>query len=212
MERCGIVTTDNCSSNSSSKGKEPWMSYTHTATGGPLPGSFLAGFSWPPRSYTCSFCSREFKTAQALGGHMNVHRRDKARLRQSPPRGPLPFDLNPNPSPGGEPVPFSSAPNIPNLNMPPPSSSSGDKIFLEPNTLPSMTSPLTHFSFSRGDDLNKMETVKALFGTEEVKDLMEKDTGNELQQGREVVRLELEIGICGDCKDELDLELRLGYT
>ncbi|BBM99956.1 protein MpSUP [Marchantia polymorpha subsp. ruderalis] len=29
---------------------------------------------WPPRSYTCSFCRREFCTAQALGGHMNVHR------------------------------------------------------------------------------------------------------------------------------------------
>nr|GMD95213.1 cellulose synthase-like protein G3 [Ipomoea batatas] len=45
-----------------------------------------AGFSWPPRSYTCSFCRREFRSAQALGGHMNVHRRDRARLRQSPPR------------------------------------------------------------------------------------------------------------------------------
>ncbi|CAI9098275.1 OLC1v1034894C1 [Oldenlandia corymbosa var. corymbosa] len=39
---------------------------------------------WPPRSYTCTFCRREFKSAQALGGHMNVHRRDRARLKQSP--------------------------------------------------------------------------------------------------------------------------------
>lgn len=37
---------------------------------------------WPPRSYACSFCKREFQSAQALGGHMNVHRRDRARLRQ----------------------------------------------------------------------------------------------------------------------------------
>ncbi|XP_071720725.1 uncharacterized protein [Rutidosis leptorrhynchoides] len=37
---------------------------------------------WPPRSYTCSFCRREFRSAQALGGHMNVHRRDRARLKQ----------------------------------------------------------------------------------------------------------------------------------
>ncbi|CAA7026751.1 unnamed protein product [Microthlaspi erraticum] len=37
---------------------------------------------WPPRSYSCSFCGREFKSAQALGGHMNVHRRDRARLKQ----------------------------------------------------------------------------------------------------------------------------------
>ncbi|XP_052162664.1 zinc finger protein 10-like [Oryza glaberrima] len=42
----------------------------------------LGGCVWPPRSYTCSFCRREFRSAQALGGHMNVHRRDRARLRQ----------------------------------------------------------------------------------------------------------------------------------
>lgn len=38
------------------------------------------GTTWPPRSYMCTFCKREFKSAQALGGHMNVHRRDRARL------------------------------------------------------------------------------------------------------------------------------------
>ncbi|KAF8397424.1 hypothetical protein HHK36_016340 [Tetracentron sinense] len=43
----------------------------------------LGGFIWPPRSYSCSFCRREFRSAQALGGHMNVHRRDRARLKQS---------------------------------------------------------------------------------------------------------------------------------
>ncbi|KAI4338893.1 hypothetical protein MLD38_023900 [Melastoma candidum] len=42
------------------------------------------GCAWPPRSYTCSFCRREFRSAQALGGHMNAHRRDRARLKQSP--------------------------------------------------------------------------------------------------------------------------------
>lgn len=41
------------------------------------------GFVWPPRSYSCTFCRREFRSAQALGGHMNVHRRDRARLKQS---------------------------------------------------------------------------------------------------------------------------------
>ena len=43
----------------------------------------LGGCIWPPRSYSCSFCNREFRSAQALGGHMNVHRRDRARLKQS---------------------------------------------------------------------------------------------------------------------------------
>ncbi|XP_059428663.1 zinc finger protein 10-like [Corylus avellana] len=48
-------------------------------------GGALGGCVWPPRSYSCSFCRREFRSAQALGGHMNVHRRDRARLKQSPP-------------------------------------------------------------------------------------------------------------------------------
>nr|GMC61712.1 probable transcriptional regulator RABBIT EARS [Ipomoea batatas] len=38
---------------------------------------------WPPKSYSCSFCKREFRSAQALGGHMNVHRRDRAKLKRS---------------------------------------------------------------------------------------------------------------------------------
>lgn len=76
--------------------------------------------SWPPRSYTCSFCKREFRSAQALGGHMNVHRRDRARLRsvQSPTTtspttsnnnstATLNLNLNNNPN---HPVPYSNNP------------------------------------------------------------------------------------------------------
>ncbi|KAH0470458.1 hypothetical protein IEQ34_000181 [Dendrobium chrysotoxum] len=29
------------------------------------------------RSYECNFCKRGFLNAQALGGHMNIHRRDR---------------------------------------------------------------------------------------------------------------------------------------
>ncbi|GMH22602.1 hypothetical protein Nepgr_024445 [Nepenthes gracilis] len=43
----------------------------------------IAAATWPPRSYACTFCNREFRSAQALGGHMNVHRRDRARARLS---------------------------------------------------------------------------------------------------------------------------------
>ncbi|RAL39297.1 hypothetical protein DM860_002830 [Cuscuta australis] len=51
------------------------------------------GCVWPPRSYSCSFCGREFMSAQALGGHMNVHRRERARLKhQSSSRSPLSDD------------------------------------------------------------------------------------------------------------------------
>ncbi|XP_028798040.1 transcriptional regulator SUPERMAN-like [Neltuma alba] len=45
----------------------------------------VMGTTWPPRSYTCTFCRREFRSAQALGGHMNVHRRDRARLHHHQP-------------------------------------------------------------------------------------------------------------------------------
>ncbi|CAL9079982.1 unnamed protein product, partial [Musa textilis] len=63
---------------SKDKEKKPWMC-SHLRRG---------GFAWPSRTYFCSFCRREFRSAQALGGHMNVHRRDKARLRPSPPSNP----------------------------------------------------------------------------------------------------------------------------
>ncbi|KAK4771337.1 hypothetical protein SAY87_031869 [Trapa incisa] len=32
------------------------------------------------KSYSCSFCKRDFLNPQALGGHMNVHRKDRAKL------------------------------------------------------------------------------------------------------------------------------------
>lgn len=36
------------------------------------------------RSYECVFCKRGFNTAQALGGHMNIHRKDRARSSTKP--------------------------------------------------------------------------------------------------------------------------------
>ncbi|XP_028775672.1 probable transcriptional regulator RABBIT EARS [Neltuma alba] len=41
------------------------------------------GGSQVTRSYECTFCKRGFSNAQALGGHMNIHRKDKAKLKQS---------------------------------------------------------------------------------------------------------------------------------
>lgn len=32
------------------------------------------------KAYSCTFCKKGFSNAQALGGHMNIHRRDRAKL------------------------------------------------------------------------------------------------------------------------------------
>ncbi|KAG2329054.1 hypothetical protein Bca4012_021331 [Brassica carinata] len=42
-------------------------------------------YSWfgQARPYICDFCERGFSNAQALGGHMNIHRKDRAKLRQA---------------------------------------------------------------------------------------------------------------------------------
>ncbi|KAK8491415.1 hypothetical protein V6N13_025201 [Hibiscus sabdariffa] len=34
------------------------------------------------RSYECTFCKRGFTNAQALGGHMNIHRKDRAKAKE----------------------------------------------------------------------------------------------------------------------------------
>ncbi|KAG0543661.1 hypothetical protein BDA96_02G208300 [Sorghum bicolor] len=71
--------------------------------------------SWPPpqvrsppsssssSSYTCGYCKKEFRSAQGLGGHMNVHRLDRARLihqqyMSSSSHRTAPPPSNPNPS------------------------------------------------------------------------------------------------------------------
>lgn len=81
--------------------ESPWNPYGINQT---------LGISWPPpRSYSCTFCRREFRSAQALGGHMNVHRRDRARLRQSSPvedfRQYQVLSISPNRSPSRSPGP-----------------------------------------------------------------------------------------------------------
>ncbi|KAI0519133.1 hypothetical protein KFK09_006573 [Dendrobium nobile] len=65
---------------------------------------------WPPRSYSCSFCWREFRSAQALGGHMNVHRRDRARLKlEASSSSNEEENSSPNPNPNPNPSPKSVA-------------------------------------------------------------------------------------------------------
>lgn len=44
------------------------------------------------RSYECVFCKRGFTTAQALGGHMNIHRKDRVKTKPNTPSKPEPFN------------------------------------------------------------------------------------------------------------------------
>ncbi|XP_073136914.1 transcriptional regulator SUPERMAN-like [Henckelia pumila] len=167
------------------------------------------GFSWPQRNYSCSFCKKEFKSAQALGGHMNVHRRDRARMRLSPNSWDNP-NSNPNPS-------FSS-------------SSSSSWLLSSPAA--SMISPNYYNTSPASASLSKALKAPAL-GVEHKHDLLnchggdlgesKKDVGGILEFARrkdcrvwkpkEFVKLDLNMGtLLKDSNEELDLELRLGYS
>ncbi|KAJ6430183.1 hypothetical protein OIU84_021568 [Salix udensis] len=163
------------------------------------------GLSWPPRSYTCSFCKREFKSAQALGGHMNVHRRDRARLRLSPPRDDqcpiLTLNLYPNPSFC---TPFNRT--IPSLVSPPP---------LTALSSPSLVSEVKKWTIGgnplvpSSPDLSDITTNGSRESFEDSDGFTRQD-GFKIWNKDEIVRLDLEIGLLSDSKDDLDLELRLG--
>jgi len=158
--------------------------------------SLAAGcFPWPPplpsSCYTCGYCRREFRSAQALGGHMNVHRRDRARLRQccsaaSAAHGPSSLS---SPSLMTAHHQHSRAP-LPNLNFSPPHLAGGGSM--------AAADPLIYSFFSA--------TTTSAAAAATNKAALE-------------VSLELGIGVCGSGsgrggggveEDGLDLELRLG--
>ncbi|OMP11609.1 Zinc finger, C2H2-like protein [Corchorus capsularis] len=198
----------------SNKLKDSWSSSNNNIKEQSFGEDYLAGFSWPPRSYTCSFCKREFRSAQALGGHMNVHRRDRARLRQSPPRVDhgqtqthshppfLNLNLNPNPNPN-----FCS-------------SSSSSSLVSSPFPISSLSSTSSAAAAAFPCQMNKWRlnnnatATKSYFGVKDYgccnnKLVMKKTSGS----GFVRLDLDLEIGLVShDSKEDLDLELRLGYS
>ncbi|CAN6242525.1 unnamed protein product [Urochloa humidicola] len=162
--------------------------------------SLAAGcFPWPPQrspslpsssSYTCGYCRREFRSAQALGGHMNVHRRDRARLRQCcSPAWPSSLPL-PGPNHlAAPPHPQQRRAPLPNLNCSPPHCAAGTAAEAAPVIY-------SFFSTTAASTTVAAATTKAAATFE--------------------VSLELGIGVCGGRGSEtveeegLDLELRLG--
>ncbi|KOM43209.1 hypothetical protein LR48_Vigan05g081300 [Vigna angularis] len=186
---------------------------------------YVNGFPWPPRSYTCSFCRKEFKSAQALGGHMNVHRRDRARLRQSPPaegQAAHMFNLNLDPT--------TTNPNnsTSSWSLLPPSSSSATlkpvtctlPLFVSP-TPPSPSSDLKRWVLVDGILLNPLSTntpepAKSKIseslsaGAGEYDHAFAREDGCTVLKKGEILRMDLEIGLPRTY--DLDLELRLGTT
>ncbi|XP_020231547.1 transcriptional regulator SUPERMAN [Cajanus cajan] len=181
------------------------------------------GTSWPARNYACSFCKREFRSAQALGGHMNVHRRDRARLRSSlsswvsecpkpnPSTKPNPNLLPPSSSPSplsDEPLNYAHpsplcSPCLTLSSSPSPASASGDK---KPRLTPS------HLLSPQSREIKMMSGLSA---DEEMKGCVEEEEEEEEHKGfknnEQNITLELGIGLLKHQEEKLDLELRLGH-
>ncbi|KAL1350005.1 hypothetical protein HN51_026477 [Arachis hypogaea] len=174
----------------------------------------MSGFPWPPRSYSCSFCRKEFKSAQALGGHMNVHRRDRARLRhQSPP--PLSTNLHhqvPNLNLNLNPIIITttttttstSNPNLSSYKKP---STTTLPLFLMDGVL------LSPLSTKPNNILDQVEGYDGNFARRE------DEEGCKILKKGEILRVDLEIGLpipstttttTKKVDYDLDLELRLG--
>ncbi|KAF3456846.1 hypothetical protein FNV43_RR01500 [Rhamnella rubrinervis] len=202
---------------------------------------YMNGFSWPPRSYTCSFCKREFRSAQALGGHMNVHRKDRARLRQlSPPPNDgqyptttttttiLNLNLKPNPNPNFSSSSSSSFSSSSTRKLPPFTSSTTLSSLICSPPPPPLSSLSSHSSASPAEKWSVDGTVLDPSGIKvsdsSTKVIMRNEKSvyggvRGLQMGLaqddhvcKNVRLDLGIGLIDDSKEDLDLELRLGYS
>ncbi|GLU08126.1 hypothetical protein SLE2022_250510 [Rubroshorea leprosula] len=176
---------------------------------------YLGGFSWPPRSYTCSFCRREFRSAQALGGHMNVHRRDRVRLRQLLSKDGKHPDPKPNFSSSSL-VSHTYSCKFPSLvsSLSSFSSPSMDAFPSEMKSTWDLERTRINSLSPKALDLSNMKGGKSFL---EIKDLdaftEEEDDGCKLlKKAENIVRLDLEMGLLSDSNQDLDLELRLGYS
>ncbi|KAG6438248.1 hypothetical protein SASPL_103185 [Salvia splendens] len=161
------------------------------------------GFSWPQRNYSCSFCNKEYKSAQALGGHMNVHRRDRARMRLSP---------NPNPNPNPNPSLSLSSSAMPSTAKFLPCNVAHLAEVSSPSPPPPREDELGATGFSSP----RQSMGKCKNGDVEMLEFASFSRRND------VIRLDLSLGLMQDAKEDsnsdldmdldLDLELRLGCS
>ncbi|PNX79667.1 putative transcriptional regulator RABBIT EARS-like protein [Trifolium pratense] len=180
------------------------------------------GTSWPARNYACSFCKREFRSAQALGGHMNVHRRDRARLRSSLISSWVNPDQCPNTNNNTKPNPTITTTTTTNSLLSPSTQSplSNDEIFnVSSNpylTLSSSSSSSPFLAHTSHDDKKPRLTTPSLSlpllnpqRRQIMKSYEEVKKHNVLMNSEQNIKLELGIGFVEHQEEKLDLELRL---
>ncbi|KAL3717349.1 hypothetical protein ACJRO7_008861 [Eucalyptus globulus] len=192
------------------------------------------GLLRPPKSYTCRFCKGIYRSAQALGGHMNVHRWERARLKQlsswivehhPPPPNPNPKIDVASSSQGSQ----SQSQLNPTLLPPaPPSSPSVNKPFSCASP-PSLSSDLDYKERKKSVDISANDGLPSGFPRPESEDARKKrsrrstgvagveeeakailDKDEIIEVHGDLSKLELEIGLIKDPSCSLDLELRVG--
>ncbi|XP_028765515.1 transcriptional regulator SUPERMAN-like [Neltuma alba] len=186
--------------------------------------------SWPARNYACSFCKREFRSAQALGGHMNVHRRDRARLRSGiiPPLWLNSESLKPGPITSRPPSNPTSLPaydlldngyshHAPSLTLSSSSSfasASDDKkppmLVTSPSKLPLLGSQSREMIVNGDSTKSGFRSINdKVKGCAKEKGLKGFDSIEE--DGNTNITLELGLGLLQHPSEQIDLELRLGH-
>ncbi|CAK9150030.1 unnamed protein product [Ilex paraguariensis] len=144
------------------------------------------------RSYECVFCKRGFTTAQALGGHMNIHRKDRAKNR------PTSINLKRHEENYTSPLFYQSISSYPPLHSAAQEALMNYRTYFPAST--SNTTPLYENHCSNFHDCSPQRLpfgedcrLSLRFGSAYAEDMEKKIRG-------------------GSAEDELDLELRLGHN
>ncbi|XP_057472829.1 transcriptional regulator SUPERMAN-like [Actinidia eriantha] len=149
-------------------------------------------FSWPQRNYPCGFCRKQFKSAQALGGHMNVHRRERAKLRDSTSWDSPTLTSSPSPSPKPRFIPYLSChSSLASLCSQSSSASIDEEKMLNLKPHPQL------------DHASKKMIEEDFLGVGKKKSFLKEGESRILKKEEKIERLDLGM--------DLDLELRLGF-